>query len=350
MANTKWITPFEDLKIANLVARDDTIVVAGSTHDAGFEVRSARWYGDRFGDFRRIDVPYPKDAGPLWPTLSLDRHAGRLALAIDLGDEQIDSRGLYVFPDLASTTRERVPKNPDDPEGDFAESLVLRGDTLLTRSAWELRCFHRERGRWTQRMALRAGDDSDIEWSPPIDLSPSGAIWMTGRSSVPARLVLLERRNETFVPAFELAMDDAPMSIVFLGDDEALVGSGAPWRDGASLRTARAQWMGLGAHVRCSVRTRRARGCRCRGARRTRRDRAAARRVAHRSRRRDLRPGATPAGGPWRPARPAGLHHGHARGSPRRKPTSPSRSRGLSVAALRCLVPDGAFESRIASQ
>jgi hypothetical protein len=164
MANTKWITPFEDLKIANMVASEDTLVVAGATDDSEVEVRSARWDGDRFVDFRRIDVPHPTDAGPLQPTLSLDRRDGRLALAIDLGDEQLDSRGLSVIPDLTSAAREVIPKNPDDPEIDFAESLLLRGDTLLTRGPWELRCFQLASGRWTQSMTMRAGDDSNIEW------------------------------------------------------------------------------------------------------------------------------------------------------------------------------------------
>jgi hypothetical protein len=230
-----WDTPFGDLEIGDMAmaACGDTIVVAGKpSHDAFIEVGVARWDGARFVDVRRIPVPHDSESGPVLPSLAFD---GR-TIALNPADEFGASSGLVVIPDVEQPHYETIP-NPVDPDISFAEVIRMRGSVLVTRGAWDVRCYQRGvRGAWTERLTLPSGTDQSVEWGWGLDVSPSGEAVIASRD--PGVLVVVERRSRGLEVACELPAQRVARAVAFVDNDLALVGS-EPWDDGAMLRLVR---------------------------------------------------------------------------------------------------------------
>lgn len=238
MNDKGWETPFGDLEVRAMVASDDTLVVVGATADVVIEARSARWDGERFVDLRRMEVPHDPDCDTVErPSLSLDQRGGKLNLAINLEESQGGSWGVVVIPDLTHGRCETIENPTGESDIGFADTLLLRGDTLLTRGPWELRRFARSAaGHWSEEQTLPAGGDSSFEWSWSMALSPAGTTWMAARWIEGPRLEIMELRRGTFEPALVLPMEKLLQHVAFVNDDEALVCSSYPWSDGKSLR------------------------------------------------------------------------------------------------------------------
>lgn len=225
--------PFGDLEIGAMAACGDTVVVAGKpSHDAFIELGVARWDGARFVDVRRIPVPHDRESGPVLPSIAFDGKT----IAVNPADEFGATTGIVVIPDLEQPTYETIP-NPSDPDISWAEMMRMRGNVLVTRGAWDVRCYQRGvRGAWTERLTVTVEPDQSQEWSWALDVSPSGETVIASRD--PGVLVVIERRSGGLQVVSELPAQHVARGVAFVDNDLALVGSEA-WDDGAMLRLVR---------------------------------------------------------------------------------------------------------------